>query len=227
MNFVFLALGSLNLLPLAAQITAVALGGTAIGVMTVTNIIADIGIARRMFSAPGAYMHALTPAPRSQILLASVITMIVMDIVSMTVVIYSEVILALNLAGDNIWNIVWSAINSNQLIAGGVLQSIALMITGYLLVMMVIMFCITARKSIFYNVNAGGLLTAVLCVGVIYAISLSTLVLAPFGTVSRFGFFFTISLGGAGAIMYALLTLIQAAVLYIVTSKLMERKLNI
>ena len=42
MNLVFIILGALGRLPYAAEVTAVSLGGTAIAVMLVFNIIGDI-----------------------------------------------------------------------------------------------------------------------------------------------------------------------------------------
>ena len=227
MNLVFIILGSLRLLPLAALITAVSLGGTAIAVMMALNIVGDVAIVRRMFAAPGAYLHALTPAPRRQILISSTLTMMVMDIVTMAVVIIGEVWLSLILAGDNIGDIVFQAISTNAPGLWYGFSLVALLISGYLLVMMIILFSVTMRKSVFYQKPAGGLLTALLSIGVIYATSLSTLLLAPFGTVSRFGIFFTVTIGWVGSIFYILLTLIQAAVLFILTAKLMERRMNI
>jgi len=226
MNLVFIMLGSLGLLPLAAQITAVALGGVAIAVMMAVNIVGDVAIARRMFAAPGAYLYALTPVPRRKTLLASVITMTVMDLVTLTPVIIGEVWLALNLAGRGISGTVWNVIRANASILEGFLY-IALLIAGYLLFLMVILFCVTARKSILFRKPAGGWLAVLLAVGVLYAVSLTTFIVAPFGAVSRFGLFFTITLGSAGVAAYTLLTLAQAAVLFILTSRLMERKMNI
>jgi len=225
---VFTVLGALGLLPFAAQVTAVSLGGTAIVAMMVFNIVSDVSITRRMFAAPGAYLHALTPAPRRQILLSSVITMVAMDIVTMAAVITGEVILSLNLAGEGEGRIVWEAIRNAG--ASDVLYGVwgvALLLAGYFLVMMLILFCMTVRKSLFYNKPVGGLLTAALALAVVYIVNLSSFILAPFGEVSRFAIFFTISLGRLGSALYIPLTLIEAAALFVLTSKLMERKVNI
>jgi len=227
MNLVFIILGALGWLPFAAQVTAVALGGVAIGVMTIFNIISDVSILSRMFTVPGAYLHALTPAPRKQILLSSVITMMILDIVTMAVVITGEVLLSLNLAGSSVGSVVWTAIRTNLPSLIEWLLPLAGLIVGYLLVVMIILSGITLGKSVFYQKKAGGLMTAVAILAIIYVFSVSPMILAPLGTVSRFGFFFTVTLGTAGTAMYILLTLIQTAVLFVLTSKLMERKLNI
>jgi len=227
MNLVFITLGSLGSLPFAAQVTAVALGGVAIAVTLVFNVIGDVSICRRMFGAPGGYLHALTPAPRRQILLASVITMAVMDLVSLAVAVIGEVILLVRLAGENIGGIIWDTIRDNASVLWPALWYIALLAAGYLLLMMIILFCATMRRSIFYQKPAGGLLTILLAAGTVYAVNCSALLLAPFGVVTRYGAYFSVALGGAGMPAYALLILIEAAALFVLTSRLMERKMNI
>ena len=174
MNLVFIVLGSLGLLPVAAKIVAVSLGGSAIAVMMVVNVISDIAIIRRMFSAPGAYLYALTPTPRRKTLFASLISMLVMDAVSMAVLIFGEVWLSLIMVDEyyQIWDMIWSVVRASPSDILFSLWFIALFIAGYLLIMMVIIFCITARRSVLYNKPVGGVLTAVLALLTVYAISL-------------------------------------------------------
>ena len=92
---------------------------------------------------------------------------------------------------------------------------------------MLIIFCRTVRKSVLYNKHAGGFLTFLLAVGIFYLSTVSALLLAPFGTVTRFYMFFTVTVGSLGMGMYALLLLIFAALMFYLTSRLMERKMNI
>jgi hypothetical protein len=231
MNLAFIVLGSLNALPLAAHIIAVSLGGMAIAVMVAFNIIGDVMIARRMFTAPEAYLHALTPAPRRKILLASVITMAVLDIVTMAVVITGEVWLAMNLAGESMWRIVREAFRYMDVGTGTlyvILVTLACL-TGYLLILLVILFSATARKSIFYKKSASGALAFLLACGCFYAISLTPFLLMPFPLcgVFRWGAFFMVGFNGVGMFLYILLLCAEAAALFILTSKLMERKMNI
>jgi hypothetical protein len=224
---VFIALGSLGLLPFAAQVTAVSLGGVAIAVMLIFNIIGDVAIIRRMFSAPEAYLYALTPAPRRRILLASVITAAILDLVTMTVVITAEVWLSFILAGEGIWRNVLDFINTRgQEFLYGFWYA-ALLVAGYLLLMMVILFCITVKKSILCTIPVSGLLAFLLACACFYVISLLQLVLIPFGTVSRYGLLIILSLGSNALPFYALLILLEAAALFVITTKLMERKINL
>jgi len=227
MNMTFIILGALNLLPFAAKVTAVSLGGVAIAVMLGMNVACDILIISRMFAAPGAYLHALTPAPRNRILLTGVITMLVKDIVTMTFVITSEVILSLQLAGESLFALVRNTAFSDLTWIPDALIYTAMLVAGYLIVLMIILFCITASKSIFYQKRAGGLLTALLSIGILYIVSISSILVAPFGTVTRYGISFVIDVGTAGTVAYVILLLAQAAALFMLTSKLMERRFNI
>jgi hypothetical protein len=226
-NAVFIFLGSLGLLPFAAKVTAVSLGGVAISVMLVFDIIGDIAIIRRMFSVPEAYLYALTPSPRREILLASVIVAAILDIVTMAVVITAEVWLSFILAGEEVWRNVRDFINANgsYLLYG--LWYVLLLAAGYLLLMMIILFCITAKKSIFYTIPASGLLAFLLGCVCCYIVSLLQLVLFPFGSVDRYGLLIILMLGNNALPFYALLTLLEAAALFVITSKLMERKINL
>ncbi|MDR2571109.1 MAG: hypothetical protein LBD23_12600 [Oscillospiraceae bacterium] len=231
MNLVFIILGMLGALPFAAKITAVSLAGVAISVMMVINIICDVSIIRRMFTAPGAYLYALTPTHRWKTLFASTITMFAKDIVTITTSIIGVTWLSLILAGefadDVTLRLIWETIlaNSSDILFG--LWFVALFIAGYLLIIMIITFCITARKSIFYQKRAGGLLTALLALATIYVVNIMALALAPFSDVVRWGFMFTVYISRSGLIAYVFLTLTQAAALFYATSKLMERKMNI
>ena len=227
MDLVFITLGALGLLPFAAQVTAVSLGGTAIAVMICFIVVNDGSMIRRMFSAPGAYLYALTPAPRRQILLASVITMMVLDVVMLAAVIFCEVLLSFNLSGLSFGPMLWSAISSNASAYLYMFITIATLLAGYLALMMILLFVVTVRTSVLYSKPAGGLLTVLLALVTAYVWSLTTFILAPFGTVGRYGIFFTITLNVPGLVAFPLLLLVEAAALFIVTSKLLERKVNI
>jgi len=226
-NAVFIVFGSLGLLPLAAKITAVSLGGVAISVMLVFDIIGDIAIIRRMFVTPDAYLYALTPAPRSEILLASVIVTAILDIVTMAVVITAEVWLSFILAGEEVWQIVWNFVSTNSSAFLHGLWYVPLLIAGYLLIMMVILFCQTAKKSVLFGIPASRLLAFLLACVCFYVISLLQLLLIPFATVQRQGLLILLNLGSNALPFYALLTLLEAAALFVMTSKLMERKINL
>jgi len=232
MDAVFIALGSLGLLPFAAKVTAVALGGTAISVMLIFDIIGDIAVVRRMFHAPEAYLYALTPAPRWKIILASVIVTAILDIITMAVVITAEVWLSFILAGsgiftDETWQSIWHYINTNRAELLYWLWCVPFMAAGYLLIMMVILFCQTAKKSILYGLPASRLLAFLLGCACFYIISLLQLVLYPFGFVVNYGLLIILNLEKNALPFYTLLMLLEAAGLFVITSKLMERRINL
>ena len=227
MNTVFIILGSLDLLPFAAHVTAVSLGGVAIAVMIAANVIDDVAICRRMFSAPSAYLYALVPVPRWKILLTSIIAMTVMDCITMTFVIISEVWLSFNLVGKGIWQIAVTFFNQNPSGLFYIVWGFLLLLAFYLLGMLIILFCITAKKSVFYKKPASGLLAFLLACGCVYAASLLQLILAPFAVIQRYGIFIILTFGSNMALFYIVLTLLEATALFGVTSKLMEKRMNI
>ena len=228
MNILFVLLGSFDLLPLAAKILFTSLSGIAAAVMLAANIAADVTIAKRMFSAPGAYLDMLTPVPRWKILFASVMTMAVMDLLTMTLITASQVWLTFNMVGNDIYEMVWEIVreNSDQLI--NALMFFLLIISCYFLLVMIILFCVTMRKSLFFKTHAPGFLSFLLAVGCVYIISLMQLVLVPFCEVSRIGFIITITPVSPSVLpLFALLALLEATVLFVITSKLLERKINL
>jgi len=229
MNGVFLLLGTLGLLPTAAQITAVSLGGVAIAVMMTACIIGDIAIGRRMFISPESYLHALTPVPRWKTLLASIIAMTVMDIITMAYAVYTEVCLSFILAGGNIWDQIRESLSQNPEMLKYIIMCVILLTALYLLLLMIIMFSVTAKKSFLFKIPASGLLAFLVACGCIYAASLLQLLIAPFSNVQRYLFIIIITPNAASIAIPVLivLTLLEAAGLFLLTSKLMERKINL
>jgi len=228
MNLAFIIPGLLGILPAAALITAVSLSGAAIGVMTVFNIIGDASIFNTIFSTSGAPIYALTPAPRRNTIFASVIAMFVMDFITMAISIAGVVILSINLGGY------YLGLSFLQMIPGSIglsLQSAFIQFAGgiatYFFVLMLIMFCKALRKSVLYTKHTGGFLAFLAGVGIFYLLTVSALLVAPFGTVTRLYGFISITVGSLGMSLYALIILIFAAVLFVLTSRLIERKMNI
>ena len=227
MNTIFITLGLADRLPLAAKITSVSLGGLAIAVMLAACIIGDIAIFRRIFTAPAAYLYALTPAPRWKDLAAGIIAMAVMDIFSMAFVIGSQVWLSLHLAGQDIRQVIINALRENSDYLRYGTGGLLLLLAGYFLVLSIILFSVTVKKSFLYKIPASGFLAFLLAGACVYAVTLSQLLLAPLGSVQRYGIFIIISLGSNQMVIYALLLLLEAAVLFAGTSHLMEKRINI
>jgi len=228
MNLAFILPGLFGVLPGAALITAVSLSGTAIAVMAVFNIIGDVSIGNSMFSTSGAPFYALTPAPRRNTLLASVIAMFVMDFITMMISIASVVVLSISLGS------LYTGLSFSEMMPDSfgfqlqyALIQFAWGIAFYFFIMMLIMFCRAFRKSVLYTKRAGGFLAFLVGIGIFYLLTVSSLLLAPFGTVTWLYGFITVTVGYLGMGMYALLILIFAAVMFVLTSRLLERKMNI
>jgi hypothetical protein len=152
--------------------------------------------------------------------------MTAMDAITMTAVIIGEIWMSLNLAGTDARRSMFSFFG--QPFAGfNILFYILFAISSYLFLVTIVMMCLTARKTLFYQRRAGKLLTLLFGILVYYIMNLVHIVLAPFGSLYKFGVFHTITVHGVGAIMYILIILIQAGVLFFITSALMERKMNI
>jgi len=227
-NTVFIILGSAASLPYPAHITAVSLCGISIAVMFAANIAGDVSIARRMFSAPGAYLDMLTPVPRRKILLASVITMTLMDLITMTYVITAQVWLTFNMIGDSMHKLFWDNVRIHSEYLPYISAMIVLAIAAYILFLMIILFCVTMKKSVFFKLPASGFLAVLLAFACLYAVSLLQIVLLPFGEIHRYGLLMLLSFNSPAALpVYILLTLLEAAGLFVLTSKLLERKINL
>jgi hypothetical protein len=223
----FIILGSLGWMPVGAHITAVSLGGMAIAAMIAANIGCDILVIRRMFAAPESYLYLLTPVPRWKMLFASAITMLVLDFITTAVVIIGEVWLSFNFTGIG-GDLILSGLRQNPGDFLYLVWGIPLMIAGYLLIMMIILFAVTAKRSVFFKMPASGLLSFLAACACVYAVSLLQLILALFGTIQRYGLFIVVNINNTAALpVWVLLTLLEAAGLFFVTSKLMERRMNI
>jgi hypothetical protein len=109
-----------------------------------------------------------------------------------------------------------------------ILWGTLMLIAGYLLIVMIIFFCVSMKKSVFFNMPVSGLLAFLVACVCIYIVSLLQLVLTPFGTIETFGLMIILTLHSkTGLLFYALLLLLEAAGLFVITSKLIERRINI
>jgi len=226
-NTLFIILGSLGMLPIALRILAVSLSGIAFTAMFAANIGADIAIAKRMFSPPGAYLDMLTPVPRYKILLASILTMGMMDIITLIFAAVSQAWLTFNLIGNKIHETVLEIVRSYDNYVMHAVCLFLLIIAAYFLTVTIIVFCVTMKKSVFFKIPASGFLSFLLAVGCFYAASLLQLILAPFCKLDRIGLTFTMTPDTSMLPFFILLTLLEAAGLFVLTAKLLERKINL
>jgi len=227
MNAVFIILGFTLKLPFAVHVVFMSLGGIAVAAMFAANIGSDVIMIRRMFASQDAYLQALTPVPRWKTLLANVITMMCMDIFTMFIASVSITWISFNYIGNDIWQKFWDIFLSEDFILYSSWSSAA-MIACYLLFVMVILFCAAAKKSFLYKLPASGFLAFLLALVCFYIVSLLQIIVLPMSSVQIFGIFIMLSPNSAAAFpLLILLTLLEAAGLFVLTSKLIERKINI
>jgi hypothetical protein len=228
-NMVFITLGSAGLLPQAAHIVGVSLCGVGLLLMMCVNLLCDIGIIRRMFSAPEAYTYALAPVHRGKMLFAGLATITLADMFTMGALVVAQVWLALNLAGRGIWQFMWTTafdgINAVELLFIVCLP--LLVFAGYTLFVTVVVFCVALKNSLLYKMPAGWILAVFAGFGVFWVFSLADLVMIPFGGVQMHGMLINITVVGAGYPIYVALTFLKAAAVFVLTAKLMERRVNI
>ncbi|MCL2210577.1 MAG: hypothetical protein FWB95_01500 [Treponema sp.] len=228
MDITFIILGSISAVPLALHILFITFGGIAVAVMLAANIGSDLVMARRMFVSADAYLQALTPAPRWKTLLANVITMLAADLITMVFTVASITWISFNFIGGNIWELTIEMIRAQSDYMFYSICSFFAMIAVYLLVVMIILFCAAMKKSYFFKMPASGILTFLVACGCFYAVSLLQVVLLPISDVQIFGL--TVVLTPFSIAAYPILivlTFLEAAGLFIITSRLIERKINI
>ena len=228
MNTVFTLLGFAGVLPFAAQVTAVSLGGIGIAVMLAGCIIGDIHIGRRLFASSESYLHALTPVPLWKTLFASIVTMTALDLFTMAFTIFTQVCMSLNLAGENAWLAIGGYLKENPKMISFIIILSLLLLALYILSLTIIMFSITMNKSVLFKTPASGFLAFLTACGCFYIASLLQLLIAPFSYVERYLFMIMITPVSGAAIPFLIaLTFIEAAGLFILTSKLLERRINL
>jgi len=228
MDIAFIILGSLSKVPIALHIIFITFGGIAAAVMLAANIGSDVIMGRRMFASSEAYLQALTPVPRWKTLLANVITMLAEDLITITFSVTAITWIAFNFIGNNIWEIFKEMVLAQNNILFYAICGFFMMIAAYLLFIMIILFCAAMKKSIFFKIPASGFLTFLLACGCFYAVSLLQVILLPISNVQIFGLTIILSPYTIAAYpILVVLTFLEAAGLFLITSKLIERKINI
>lgn len=219
-NVLFGVCGAMGLYNAGGQITAVLFSSLSLCALFVVNIIADFECVRHLFSAPRGYHVFLTPVPRWKILLGRVLSIVVLDMLSLAIGILGVTTQSLILADTaNLYG-------HTDFSAAGWLSVILLI--HYALLVLALFFACTLSRSVFFPVRGRGFLALLATVIVLYLFSLVDLALIPFGAVYRFGAFITVSVyAGPGMLAYIVLLLAKAFALFYVTSLMMERKINL
>ncbi len=208
---------------LALHIVAVSLSGCALCALFIFNILGDASIDRYMFKAPQGYSVNLVPVKSWKLLLSRTIAIVAQDVIGLALGIAGTTYLSLRLGG--VGEIVAPYFDF-EAVFGGVLFFIAC----YLLIVLAVAFARILSASVFYTMKGRSILSLLTTLAALYVLSFLDFLAAPFGYVQSFGTMFIINVDyglSAGAIAYLLAILAQCAVLFIVSSHLMERKINL
>jgi hypothetical protein len=190
-------------------------------------IIADVQGMGGIFGSPQGYLNILTPVPGWKLLLPRLVTYVLEDLFSLAVAIASlvfQVMVFDSEFGDVFhFRLTWDDIRSIALFGG-------MALLGYAYILMLAVFGASLKSGPFSNRRFGSLL-ALLCMGAAaWALNLFNFVLMPFGMVDMWNSVFTISLDIRSPLhiaMYDLVSLIKVAALFVTSSLLIERRINL
>lgn len=223
MCLVFGLLGYNDIYGYGGKVTAVVLSALGLFGILVVCFITDFEMLRGLCTAPAGYVTLLTPVKSWKLILPRVITILVEDMLCLIAGITGVAIQGLIVSGytgDMFWGeFDWSF-----------LWGLAVILLGYIFLIMIVLFCIVLSKSLFYSRRIGTFLAVLATIATAYVFNLLNFVLAPFGAVDSVGIFYNISLIAGptlGMAAYSLLSLCKSAALFLASSYLMERKINI
>jgi hypothetical protein len=101
---------------------------------------------------------------------------------------------------------------------------------SYAYIFLLVIFGVTLKNTFFSGMRGRSWLALLGTAAAAWVLNILNFVLAPFGTLDRFGFIFNITLHqglNAGAFVFILVSLIQIAALFIACSTLIEKRINL
>ncbi len=208
---------------LALYIVAVSLSGCALCALFIFQILGDASIDRYLFKAPQGYAVNLMPVKSWKLLLSRTIAIVAQDVIGLMLGIAGTTYLSLQL-GD-VGERVLRYFDFESILCGALLFVIV-----YTLVVLAVAFARILSNSVFFTMKGRGILSLLATLAALYVLSFLDFLAAPFGYIQYFGTMFIINVDyglSAGAVAYLLALIAQCAVLFIVSSRLMERKINL
>ena len=222
-NVVFGLLAYFGILGFAAAVTAVSLSGVGLGAVIIVNIIAGIINLNNVLCPPTAYANALVPVKSGKVLFARLVAIIAQDLITMVLCIFGVVWLSFYLAG-----ITTNAVANIQVDV--YTESVTASLFGcamYAYIYMFAVFCYVLNKSIFFNKKCRAIFTIGAGIATFWLISLLDFTLIPFATVDNWFIFYNITLHDAlGTAIHGVVTAVKITILFVVTSRLMDRRMN-
>jgi len=210
------------------MITAVVFSSLAMSYLIIANMFVSFASVHEIFSAPKGYHTLLVPVPGWKIILGRVIPAAVMDTLMMAIGIFLVVWHSLRLSG------MWPLAGQPDFFAQDILLDVSFgvvaALVGYALLLIIFCFFRVISKGLLYNAPLRIFLSILLTFVAIWVISsASNLLLLPFGRVEIWGLLVNIVIypSPLARVMYVLVLLLQAAVFFLVSARLMERRLNV
>lgn len=206
------------------MITAVVFSSLALAYLIMVNMFVSFAGIHEVFSTPKGYHTLLAPVPSWKIILGRVVPAAVIDTLMMAVGIPLVVWQSLRLAGMT--NDITQHVNIVQDILFGVI----VVFVGYSFLLTAYCFFRTISKSLLHRAPLRNFLSVLATFVALWVVtSLTNLLLLPFGRVEIWGPLVNINLYPSPIVrlMYILVLLLQAAVFFLASARLMERRLNI
>lgn len=223
LNAVFLIPYMLGARHIALQIVAVSITGCALAAAMIACIIIDADTIGSLFKAPKGYATMLAPVKGWKIIAGRILSMAVSDVATLSVGIIGVTTQSLLLAGDNLPI-------EPFLPLGEIFLLVLVGAIGYLTLMLSIFFMCAVSSGVFYRFKARTVFAVLLGIAVWYLLSFCDFALIPFGTVYRWGAFYNVMIdlsANPGMFLYLALSMLKAAVFFVPTAYLIERKINI
>jgi hypothetical protein len=187
-------------------------------------IVADISTFRGIFHPDRAGYVLLTPAGGAEILGARVLTMALADIINLAAGITGILLQSLRRVEIN-----WERF-AEEIAPDVIVSSLVMIFLFYLILTLALFFARAMRASVFHSVAGGGILGSLSAAAAVYILSFIDFALLPLGGLYRRGLFFSITLElgfNWGMAAFLLLSLIKCAVLFVLTARLIERRINL
>ncbi len=222
-NVLFIVWTALVPRSLALHIVGVSLSGVALCALFIFQILSDASIDRYLFKAPHGYSANLLPVRGWKLLLSRTVAIVAQDVVGLMLAIAGSTYLSLRLGGEG--ERVFRYFDAEAILTGALF-----FIAGYTLIVLAVAFARVLSASVFFKTKGRGVLSLLVTIAALYALSFLNFLAAPFGYLQSYGTTFLISVDygmSAGTLAYLIALLAQCAVLFFVSSHIMERKINL
>jgi hypothetical protein len=191
-------------------------------------IAADFSTFQGVFRPDRASHIHLAPASGAEILTGRVLTVALSDLINLAVGLAGLMAHVFLMNGTS-WETLVRELSENKTVPL-ILSSAIMILFAYLMLTLAEFFARAMRASVFHSVAGGGVLAFLSAAAALYVLSFMDFALLPLGELQRWGPFFNITLESGfnwDMAAFLLLTLVKCAVFFILTARLIERRINL